>query len=210
MITRLAFGVVLFTLAIAGCSNEPQQKSGPAEQAPSASLATQPALSGKCAKSKVPLANLEPKSSAEPQLAVPQPPGWSHSSAMNSDAIRGLIFNKSLTADEFTPTAVMTVADVTEGTNSLEQALETERAGIVQNGVRIESETTGTTCGYPTKTVNYPIEGRPGSTLIVAADHDQRIWTATITIQTADATNPTYIADKQTIFDGFQVTFPKQ
>lgn len=128
---------------------------------------------------------------------------------MNSDAIRGVIFNKSLTANEFTPTAVVTVADVTEGTSSLEQALEIERGGIVQNGVNIESETAGTICGYPAKTINYPIEGRPGSTLIVAAEHDRRIWTATVTIQTTDAGNPIYITDKQSILNGFQVTFPE-
>ncbi|TDZ98537.1 hypothetical protein CCUG60885_00407 [Mycobacteroides salmoniphilum] len=80
---------------------------------------------------------------------------------MNTDAIRRLIFNKSLTANQFTPTAVVTVADVTEGTSGLEQALEIERGGIVRNGGSIESETSGTICGYPAKTVNYPIEGRP-------------------------------------------------
>ncbi|WP_267899756.1 LpqN/LpqT family lipoprotein [Mycobacteroides salmoniphilum] len=114
-----------------------------------------------CAKNDVPMVNLEPKAAGEPLLAVPQPPGWGHSSAMNTDAIRRLIFNKSLTANQFTPTAVVTVADVTEGTSGLEQALEIERGGIVRNGGSIESETSGTICGYPAKTVNYPIEGRP-------------------------------------------------
>ena len=126
---------------------------------------------------------------------------------MNTTAIRGLIFNKSLTVNQFTPTAVVTVADVTDGTVNLEQALETEVGGIQQNGVTLNSETSGTLCGYPTKTVDYPIEGRPGSTLIVAAEHDRHIWTATITIQTADGENPTYIADKKIIFDGFQLSF---
>ncbi|TDZ77348.1 hypothetical protein DE4585_04740 [Mycobacteroides salmoniphilum] len=156
------------------------------------------------------MVNLEPKAAGEPLLAVPQPEGWGHTSEMNTAAIRGLIFNKSLTANQFTPTAVITVADVTDGTSSLEQALVTEVGGIQQNGVSIESETSGTICGYPTKTVTYPIEGRPGSTLIVAAEHDRRIWTATVTIQTTAADNPTYIADKETIFNGFQVTFPEQ
>ncbi|MBN7438809.1 LpqN/LpqT family lipoprotein [Mycobacteroides abscessus subsp. abscessus] len=209
MIARTVFGVALVSFAIAGCSSAPQQKSIPGAQT-SSSVATQPAQSSRCAKSDIALASLEPKSPAEPHLAIPQPSGWNHSSAMNSNAIRGLIFNKSLTTNEFTPTAVVTVADVTEGTSSPEQALETELGGIVQNGAKIESETSGTICGYPAKTVNYPIEGRPGSTLIVAAKHDRHIWTATVTIQTADAKNPTYIADKQTIFNGFQVTFPGQ
>lgn len=208
MITRTAFSVALVTLAIAGCSSEPQHKTSPNDPV-SSSPAAQPAQSNRCATSDIPMVNLKPKSAAEPQLAIPQPPGWDHSSEMNSDAIRGLIFNKSLTANEFTPNAVVTVADVTEGTSGLEQALETERGGIVKNGVNIESETSGTICGYPTKTVNYPIEGRPGSTLIVAAEHDRHIWTATITIQTVAADNPTYIADKQIIFDGFQITFPE-
>ncbi|TDZ98536.1 hypothetical protein CCUG60885_00406 [Mycobacteroides salmoniphilum] len=30
----------------------------------------------------------------------------------------------------------------------------------------------------------------------------------TVTIQTADAENPTYTADKRTIFNGFQLSFP--
>jgi hypothetical protein len=210
VITRPAFGATLIImLALTGCSNASEQK--PAQgQHVSSSLIAQPAQSSRCIKSNVPIVNLEPKSAAEPHLAIPQPSGWNHSSAMNSDAIRGLIFNKSLTANQFTPTAVVTVADVTEGTSSLEQALETERGGIMQNGVTIESETSGTICGYPTKTVSYPIEGRPGSTLIVAAEHDRHIWTATVTIQTSAADNPTYIADKETIFNGFQITFPEQ
>lgn len=209
MITRTAFSVAFVTLAIAGCSSEPQQKSGPNDPV-SSSVAAPPAQLSRCATSDVSMVSLKPKSGAEPQLAIPQPPGWDYSSTMNSDAIRGLIFNKSLTANEFTPTAVVTVADVTEGTSSLEQALEIERGGIVQNGVNIESETSGTICGYPTKTVNYPIEGRPGSTLIMAAEHDRRIWTATVTIQTTAADDPTYVADKQTIFEGFQIAFPEQ
>lgn len=209
MITRPAFGATLIImLAVTGCSNASEQNPVP-EGSVSSSLPAQPAQSSRCVKSMVPVVNLEPKSAAEPHLAIPQPSGWKHSAAMNSDAIRGVIFNKSLTANEFTPTAVVTVADVTEGTSSLEQALEIERGGIVQNGVNIESETAGTICGYPAKTINYPIEGRPGSTLIVAAEHDRRIWTATVTIQTTDAGNPIYITDKQTILNGFQVTFPE-
>lgn len=209
MITRPAFGATLIImLALAGCSNASEQNSVP-EGSVSSSLRAQPAQSSRCVKNMVPVVNLEPKSAAEPHLEIPQPSGWEHSAAMNSDAIRGVIYNKSLTANEFTPTAVVAVADVTEGTSGLEQALEIERGGIVQNGVNIESETSGTICGYPAKTINYPIEGRPGSTLIVAAEHDRRIWTATVTIQTTDAGNPIYVTDKQTIFNGFQVTFPE-
>lgn len=203
-----ALGAAVAVLALASCSASPRQDSAP-DTPRSSSSAALPA-SSRCAKSDVPMVNLEPKAAGEPLLAVPQPEGWGHSSEMNTAAIRGLIFNKSLTANQFTPTAVITVADVTDGTSSLEQALVTEVGGIQQNGVSIESETSGTICGYPTKTVAYPIEGRPGSTLIVAAEHDRRIWTATVTIQTTAADNPTYIADKETIFNGFQVTFPEQ
>ncbi|ETZ93683.1 hypothetical protein L828_3561 [Mycobacteroides abscessus MAB_030201_1061] len=78
---------------------------------------------------------------------------------MNSDVIRGVVFSKSLTANDFTPTAVVTVADVTVGTASLEQALEIERGGIVQNGVDIQSETSGTICGYPPKPSTTPSKG---------------------------------------------------
>ncbi|WP_157931310.1 LpqN/LpqT family lipoprotein [Mycobacteroides abscessus] len=208
MITRPAFGAALIALVIAGCSSASQQKPIPDAQT-SSSVAAQQVLSSRCANTDVAMVSLEPRSAAEPQLLIPQPPGWEHSSAMNSYVIRGVVFSKSLTANDFTPTAVVTVADVTVGTASLEQALEIERGGIVQNGVDIQSETSGTICGYPAKTINYPIEGRPGSTLIVAAEHDRHIWTATVTIQTAAGDNPTYIADKQTIFSGFQVAFPE-
>ncbi|WP_237112616.1 hypothetical protein [Mycobacteroides abscessus] len=198
--------VPILVISMLGACSPPDQKSAGSNSFSASQSVSPPKMASgdDCATSNVPMSKLESKAAGEPILEIPQPTGWTYSTAINSERIRGAIFNTGLSANQFTPNAAVTLVDVTEDATSPQQALDTERAGMVQSGVAITSETSGTLCGRQTRTINYPIEDRAGTTLIVADKFGQRIWVATLTIQTTRPDDPTYKADKQIILDGFR------
>ena len=52
---------------------------------------------------------------AEPQLKIPQPPGWQRVSMLDSEVIRFTMGNKALSARNFMPTAVVTLESIPGG-----------------------------------------------------------------------------------------------
>ncbi|ULN54781.1 LpqN/LpqT family lipoprotein [Mycolicibacillus parakoreensis] len=178
----------------------------PPQSAPPPSSSVSPDT-GRCANSDVPLHELEPHSPAEPRLALPQPPGWTFTTRLNSEVIRGSLINTALRANGFAPNAVVTLENLTGTAANPEQALALERDGIVDSIGPVATETPGTLCGYPALTVTYRMQGRPVTAVAVAgADAHQRIWAATVSMQTTEPDNPDYVAAKTAILDGFRFT----
>lgn len=154
----------------------------------------------------VPFTVLVPQNRDEPTLSIPIPSGWQESDKHNSTLIRGAILAPGLRANDFTPNAVVTLADVTQDSDTPQKAIETETQGLATK-VTIESQTSGTRCGFPAKTINYKVEGRPATSLIIAAKDDKgRVWVSTVAIQTTDPNNPDYVQAKQLIIGGYKVT----
>jgi hypothetical protein len=113
-----------------------------------------------------------------------------------------------LAANHFVPNAVVTLADVTSDSSTAQRAIDTEHGGLAQK-VRIDSEASGALCSYPSMTLNYKLEGRQATTVIVAAkDQHNRVWVSTIGIQTTEPNNPDFVKAKRAILDGFQFTLP--
>ncbi|WP_236147720.1 LpqN/LpqT family lipoprotein [Mycolicibacterium sp. CH28] len=175
------------------------------------SVSAAPAADGACAKSAYPLLKLGSRSPAEPALAIPQPPGWESSTEMNSDIIRGAIASKDLVADGFAPNAVVTLEDLTGKVATPQAAIDGERASVTAEP---ESQTPGSLCGHPSLTITYnspateTAAATAVTTLIVASEEGGKIYAATVSVQTADPSNTTYINDKQAILDGFQFGAP--
>lgn len=162
----------------------------------------------RCASTEAPLVRVPSRAAGEPLLAVPKPAGWTFSTEGNSPWIRGVVLNSKLEAHNFTPSFLITLANVTQDASTPEQALDTERAGLAQKA-GIDRDTAGTLCGYPSRVLTYESEGRAGTTLMIAAqDGHNEIWIPTVASQTADPDNPEYLAAKHTIFDGFQFGLP--
>ncbi|OCB49582.1 hypothetical protein A5721_33810 [Mycobacterium vulneris] len=146
----------------------------------------------------------------EPVLALPQPDGWVRSTKLDSELIRGIIINDALRANDFSPNAGVTLEDLTGKVETPQQAFDAELNGVTQVGGTIESQTPSTRCGQPAVVADYRIQGRPATALIVVAKNNDKLYAATLTVQTTQPDNPTYVKDKKTILDGFQLELPKQ
>jgi hypothetical protein len=158
--------------------------------------------------SGIPLTVLRANSADEPTVSIPTPPGWKFSDKHNSSLVRGAVLNEGLQANHFIPNAVVTLADVTSDSSTPQEAIDTERGGMAQK-LNIDSEASGTLCGYPSMTLNYKFEGRPATTVIVAAkDQHNKVWVSTVGIQTTEPNNPDFVKDKRAILDGFQFDLP--
>ncbi len=204
---QLALFVSVVGLTAVGCSSpstdEPVATSKPASEV---SSTVQPVddETRACAESAEPLLALKAQAPGEPQMALPQPPGWERSTKLDSELIRGIIVNNTLRANDFSPNAGVTLEDLTGKVETPQQALDAEVNGITQAGITIDSRTPTTHCGQPATIVDYTLQGRPVTVLIVAAKNDDKLYAAALTVQTAEPENPTYVKDKKSILDGFQ------
>lgn len=161
-------------------------------------------VDSRCTSSVVSLADLPSVAADEPHLVLPKPSGWTLSTDENPPRIRGVIFNRQLTAQGFTPNFVVSLDDVTEDADTAEQALNTEVVGLAQLAA-IDSDSTGVLCGYPSRNLTYEHESRAAATLMVAGKGpDNKVWIAKVDTQTAEPDNPEYVAAKKVIFEGFQ------
>lgn len=201
----LAVGFTVSAISLlAGCSS-PSTPTDPTTSAQADAGTSQ------CATSELPLMSLEPKSSAEPAMAIPQPPGWESSGGDFPPIVRATLVNQGLTADSFAPTAVVTLEDLTGKVGTPELAITAERDAITDP---LDSETSGTLCGMPSLTITYvsPASGTAPSTtvstLIVAGEDAGKLYAATVTVQTTDPDNSTYVKDRNAMLEGFQFQLP--
>ncbi|WP_083266881.1 LpqN/LpqT family lipoprotein [Mycolicibacterium porcinum] len=211
---QLALFVSVIGLSTVGCSSPSASDEDPvavSQQTPEVSAV--PASDdepGACAESAAPLLKLKSQAPREPELALPQPDGWVRSTKLDSELIRGIIINDALRANDFSPNAGVTLEDLTGKVETPQQAFDAELNGVTQVGGTIESQTPSTRCGQPAVVADYRIQGRPATALIVVAKNNDKLYAATLTVQTAQPDNPTYVKDKKTILDGFQLELPKQ
>jgi hypothetical protein len=158
-----------------------------------------------CAKASGPLVSI-PTKGGEPTLTVSQPAGWTFSTEHNTARIRGVLVNESLASHDFNPTAIVTLTDVSGESSSAEQALAVEQGGIAQTVGHLDAQVPGTVCGFPSATITFTTDGRQETELLVAAkDARNKVWVATVGVQSADPGNADYVRDRQTIVSGFQI-----
>jgi hypothetical protein len=152
---------------------------------------------------------LPAKNPGEPFLSMPIPSGWEPAHDRDSALVRGALVNTDLRAHGFSPTALMTLADVSEDSHTAAQAIETEHAGIAAE-ITVTSVENGTLCGYPSRTLRYRYEDRDATTVIVAGtDASNKTWVCTMGLQTTDPHNPQFIRDKAVILEKFQFLLPQ-
>jgi len=202
---------VVTVLAVAGCTHlvdGTPKMAAPGYHVPTAAAPTTGpvALPGPPDCPEVPFTVLLTQSPDEPTLSIPTVLGWQPSNERNSPLIRGAFVAPGLRANDFTPNAVVTLADVTKNSDTPEKAIQTETQGL-DTKFAIDSLTTGTRCGFPYETVDYKYEGRPATTLIVAAKDDKaRVWVSTVEMQTTEPNRPEYVKAKQLIIGAYKVT----
>lgn len=170
---------------------------------------------GACNAVSAPMTSIDSHAAAEPQLKIPQPPGWERSSMLDSEIIRFTMGNKALSARNFMPTAVVTLESLPGGRADDQTIFDQERSALVERlgatGLRI-SETT--LCGDKAELVDYDapsvgrIPPRKAKTLMVTGTFSDNTYVATVTVQSSDPTNAGYARDADTILTGFQMLPP--
>lgn len=206
----LGVAVAALTLsATAGCAKVvtgyPVRGTAPTEAKSSTVCKQVPAL----------MAPIQSHASDEPRLRIPQPPGWQRTSMLDSDLIRYAMGNKDLAANDFAPTAVVTLESAPGTATDQRQIFDQERATLVDRlGVTNVQTNETTLCGRKAELVSYDapamgrIPPRKAKTLIVAGAFSGRTYAVTVTVQSADPDNPTYVRDTDTILTGFQLLLP--
>ena len=162
-----------------------------------------------CTPVQAPLTSIPALAGGEPQLAIPQPAGWERNTMLDSRLIRFALVNKSLIANRFAPTVVVTLESA-DGARDARKLLEQGRSALVTMGGATDLKVKpATLCGQPAETVDYvagamgQLAAHPATVLAAVMQAGGTTYFVTVTIQTTDADNPTYRRDAETILTGF-------
>lgn len=213
MITKSCFAVLITAaLALTGCS---QNVTGTAVTATgSAPAATSGGDESQCATVDAPLEDIPTEDDREPRLRIPVPAGWERNTMMDSQVIRYALVAMDLMADGFATNAVVTLESA-RGNQTPDDVFDQNRENLetMMGAYDLEVES-NTTCGFPSETTHYmappmgPAPVRPIVMHAVVARSAGSTYLATLTIQTTEPDNPTYLSDSQEIIDGFQMLLP--
>ncbi|MGD9618860.1 MAG: LpqN/LpqT family lipoprotein [Mycolicibacterium sp.] len=202
--------MVTAALLLTGCSRDVTGTAVSAGQGPGTPG------EGQCATVDAPLADIPSVRNNEPRLRIPVPSGWKRNTLMDSPIIRYAIIAEDLTTGGFTPNAVVTLESV-PGARDADEVFDENRSNLVaMMGAFDLSTETNTTCGLPSETTDYtappmgPAPRRPIIMHAVVSDAGGTTYLATLTIQTADGSNPTYQRDARQIVEGFQMLPPRR
>lgn len=205
--------IIVTALLLTGCSRE---VTGTAVSALDSGSGSSASGEGACTAVEAPLTDIPSAGKAEPRLRIPVPAGWKRNTKMNNRIIRFAIVAPDLATRGFAPNAVVTLESV-RGSRDPDDLFEENRSNLVDLLKAFDLTTeVNTTCGLPSETTDYiapaagPAPERPIIMHAVVSDTGRATYLATLTVQSADAENPTYLRDAQEILDGFQVLPPKR
>jgi probable lipoprotein LpqN len=173
-----------------------------------------PATASDCRSVDAPMTSIQEQTDEEPVMAIPQPAGWERVTMMDSELIRFTMRNLSLVKDGFAPTAVVTleshrgIAEPRAVFDAQQDALEK-----VVGATNLQATQT-TLCELPAEIIDYmtPMLGmlppHPAKVVTAVLHTDDTTYAMTMTVQSADADDPTYKRDAETILTGFQMLPP--
>jgi hypothetical protein len=167
-----------------------------------------------CTSVDAPLTKVPARVDDEPVMKIPQPDGWERVTLMDSELIRFTMRNPSLGTDNFAPTAVVTL-ESQQGEHDPQQVFDAQHAALESGVGATDVQATPTTvCDLPAETLEYttppigPIAPHPAKVVCVVMQTDERTFAATVTVQSANADDPTYRRDAEAILTGFQMLTP--
>ena len=172
----------------------------------------------KCQAVSGELIDVPTRTDQEPKMRVPVPAGWERTTKMDSENIRFALRNQGLSADGFTPNAVVTLQKVSADIGKPEQLLEAQNDQLSKKLKVTDMNSTPTqVCGATALATTHTARGmetnpqipaipaRTATALGVVYKTGDVSYVATITVQTVKPDNPTYIKDADTIIKGFQL-----
>ena len=216
LIGAIVILVVALALAIGIAVTVTEHEPTAARPTSGATSSAEPTKSTVCEQVSAPMSSIRAHAASEPQLRIPQPPGWQVASTPDSQIIRYTMRNVDLATNAFAPTAVVTLESTRESAADQQKIFGQERAGLYDRLRATSVQTTDTTlCGLKAELVSYDapamgrIPPRKCKNLIVIAPFTGGANVATVTVQTTDPDNPGYTRDTQMILTGFQMLPPE-
>ena len=132
-----------------------------------------------------------------------------------SEIVRFTMRNKALAANNFMPTAVVTLESVPGRSADQQKIFDQERAALIHRLGATDLHTNETTlCGDKAEIVSYDAPGmrrippRRIKTVMVTSAFNGNTYVATVTVQSTDPDNRAYARDTETILTGFQMLPP--
>ena len=210
-----AAAIGMLAAVLAGCAGAQPEPVFPRTLLPATSPGPVGAAGGdSCTPVHAPVKSIPALATSEPQLAIPQPAGWERNTMLDSQLIRFALVNKSLIANRFAPTVVVTLESAA-GAHDARKLFEQSRSALVTMGGATDlSVKPATLCGQPAEIVEYvgnamgKLAAHPATVLAVVMQAGGTTYLVTVTIQTTDADNPTYRRDAETILTGFTLLAP--
>jgi hypothetical protein len=177
---------------------------------------------GPCTHVDAPMLDVPTTSSTEPQMRIPQPPGWERSTELEDpdEGIRFTLANSDLVANEPPQNVVDVVVESVPDADA-QTIFDEFQASLVQildeEGLPADlTRTAGTLCGLPSETVTLAgadmrmgaavnaLPGDPATALLVVTESGGDTYLIAV-VQTIEPDNPTYQRDAETILTGFEV-----
>ncbi len=172
------------------------------------------ATAADCTSVDAPMTSIPDHTDEEPVMKIPQPDGWKRVTMMDSDLIRFTMRNEKLVRDGFAPTAVVTL-ESHRGIAEPQEVFDAQHDALQSAVGATEVKITETTlCELPAEMIDYitPPMGvlppHPARVLTAVLHTEDTTYAMTMTVQSADADNPTYKRDAETILTGFQLLPP--
>jgi hypothetical protein len=163
---------------------------------------------GPCTHVAAPMLDIPTESATEPQMRIPQPPGWERSNEFYDvdESVRFSLANTDLVGEP--PQNAVTVMVESVPDADAQMIFDEFQAGLVEvldeEGVQGElTRTAGTLCGLPSETVTLA-GASPATTLLVVAESGGDTYLIAV-VQTVEPDSPTYRHDAETILTGFEV-----
>ncbi len=176
----------------------------------------------KCQTVSAPMTDIPTRTDQEPTLRIPIPAGWERSTKMDSESIRFSIRAQGLTANGFTPNAVVTLQKVAGDIGKPIQVLQAQQDQLNKK-LKLKDVTTTETnvCGAPALSATYStpelklgpnlpsVPERKATSLGTVYRAGDSNYVATLTVQTIKPDDPTYVKDSAEIVKGFQLLPPR-
>ena len=170
----------------------------------------------KCAAVSVQLVDVPTRTDQEPKMRIPLPSGWERTTKMDNESIRFAIRNPTLTADGFTPNAVVTLQKVDTDIGKPEKVLEAQNEQLGKKLKLTDMKSSPSeVCGALSSSYTAPevklgqkiptIPPRTASSVSSVFKGRDANYVATLTVQTIKPDNQTYVQDSATILKGFQL-----
>lgn len=176
----------------------------------------------KCESVSAPMTDIPTRTDQEPKLRIPIPAGWERSTKMDSENIRFSIRAQGLTADGFTPNAVVTMQKVAADIGKPMQILQAQQDQLTQKlKLKDVSTTEMKVCGAPALSSTYKtpelkfgpnmpsLPERKATSLASIYRASDANYVATLTVQAIKPDDPAYVKDSEMIVKGFQLLPPR-